>query len=268
MSFVLAQFLFESTQILIWITTRWVIAFKLLFSWIPEVGRGSILSHLSVFSNKIIYFHIQRFTCRFLLELTDTCCHHRAWGPCGADTRSNPGWGLGARGPQDKTWGREEERSPCRFELHIGSSWSTDQAGWQMFTASPNECRECGWEVPVYGLCGSSYFPDPPHLLCLWGSNLPQLFSLAATSHAAWEGGMGSTFDHTFSWGSVGSFGGRLSKANYWAENFCWESPIEDSQLESRIPNLQLRDHSGEAVRLPTQLVFTKKFVKGFQMVA
>ena len=87
--------------------------------------------------------------------------------------------------------------------------------------ASPNECRECGWEVPVYGLCGSSYFPDPPHLLCLWGSNLPQLFSLAATSHAAWEGGMGSTFDHTFSWGTEGSEGGGHSKANYWAENLC-----------------------------------------------
>ena len=178
MSFVLAQFLFESTQILIWITTRWVIAFKLLFSWIPEVGRGSILSHLSVFSNKIIYFHIQSFTCRFLLELTDTCCHHRAWGPCGADTRSNPGWGLGARGPQDKTWGREEERSPCRFELHIGSSWSTDQAGWQMFTASPNECRECGWEVPVYGLCGSLFSGPTTFAVSLGFKFCPNCFRL------------------------------------------------------------------------------------------
>ena len=94
-----------------------------------------------------------------------------------------------------------------------------------MFTASPNECRECGWEVPVYGLCGSSYFPDPPHLLCLWGSNLPQLFSLAATSHAAWEGGMGSTFDHTFSWGTEGSEGGGGTRKQMIERKISVENP-------------------------------------------
>ena len=94
----------------------------------------------------------------------------RAWARnIGPQPVVTPVGDLGTRGLQDKNQ-REGEGSVCRlFEPQIRSA-DRYQAGLPNVTARPHGAWECGWELPEYGLCGSSYFLGP-HIWRVLSSN-------------------------------------------------------------------------------------------------
>ena len=108
----------------------------------------------------------------------------RAWARnIGPQPVVTPVGDLGTRGLQDKNQ-REGEGSPCRlFEPQIRSA-DRYQAGLPNVTARPHGAWECGWELPEYGLCGSSYFLGATHLVCLGVRIDPNCF---AASHMRLE---------------------------------------------------------------------------------
>ena len=135
----------------------------------------------------------------------------RAWARnIGPQPVVTPVGDLGTRGLQDKNQ-REGEGSPCRlFEPQIRSA-DRYQAGLPNVTARPHGAWECGWELPEYGLCGSSYFLGATHLVCLGVRIDPNCF---AANHmrleVEWE-----EISNTQLVGGRGVRRGQQSKANY-----------------------------------------------------
>ena len=131
-------------------------------------------------------------------------------------TRSNPGWRFGDTGFARQKPEREGEGSPCRlFEPQIRSA-DRYQAGLPNVTARPHGAWECGWELPEYGLCGSSYFLGATHLVCLGVRIDPNCF---AASHMRLEVEW-KEISNTQLVGGRGVRRGQHSKANYCTEIF------------------------------------------------